>query len=631
VRQMRTLIFVLLWSFVLTSPSLAESTRQAALSLTLENIFTRANGAAQAAISSDGKWVAVTTNSQPDKEIYLVSVAEAGVPKLWVKGNSPAWSPDDKNIVFSRAGDLFTVGIGSSQAKQVTKDFKDVRNAVFSPDGKWLAFYSTRSGSQDIWLVPADGSVEPHQLTKEANAQDDFRYGPSWSPDSKRIAFVSDKSNYWHDDVWVVDVGTGESRQLSHSFMANSTPAWSPDGKKIAVQGVSKDLFWYLDMEDIYVLASDTGVERKLDMQVYATDWIMSLPIFWSGDGNFIYFMYQERGDFDLWSVPEKGGVATRVTNMGGSFGWSGSYDASKGAGAFVFVRSTPTAGPDVYYVNSLGGQVRRLTRFAQTFENVRAPEVISYKSFDGLYIEGFLYLPPDMKAGHRYPALVQVHGGGTNSYLHGESLTEQYLASKGYIVLAINYRGGSGFGRRFQDLSVKDWGGGQALDAAAAADFLRSLPYCNGKVGIYGYSYGGIMSMAAITQVPDKFDAAVPMAGIYDFADAYRTADRVGKVFTMTGHGGSPEDQPGVYARSNAMARIQSIRTPLLIMHGEADVRAPFRQYQQAVELLKKYGKDFQSKSFPNEQHGFHIPQDEIEMFQRLETFFDAHLKSAR
>jgi dipeptidyl aminopeptidase/acylaminoacyl peptidase len=227
-----------------------------------------------------------------------------------------------------------------------------------------------------------------------------------------------------------------------------------------------------------------------------------------------------------------------------------------------------------------------------------------------------------------KYPALVHVHGGGTNSYLRRMSLTEQYLASKGYLVFAINYRGGSGFGREFQDLSINDWVNGQAADAAAAADFLRNLDTCNGKVGIYGYSYGGIMSMGTIARHPDAFDAAVPMAGIYDFADAYENADRVGKIFLKTGHGGAPEDREDVYAISNTLARLENIRTPLLVMHGEKDVRAPFRQYQLAVETLERTGKVFESKSYPGEPHGFRNPQNRIDMYQRLEAFFDRHLK---
>lgn len=165
-------------------------------------------------------------------------------------------------------------------------------------------------------------------------------------------------------------------------------------------------------------------------------------------------------------------------------------------------------------------------------------------------------------------------------------------------------------------------------MDAAAAADFLRTLPYCTGKVGIYGYSYGGIMSMATIVRAPDKFDAAVPMAGIYDFGDAYENADRIGKIFIKTGHGGSPEERKETYEVSNTLARLKNVKTPLLIMHGEEDVRAPYRQYQLAVKILEEHGKLFESKSYPGEPHGFRNPQNRIDLYQRLEAFFEKHLK---
>ena len=278
--------------------------------------------------------------------------------------------------------------------------------------------------------------------------------------------------------------------------------------------------------------------------------------------------------------------------------------------------------------MSARGGAVRRLTDFATRWQGLVEPGEISYRSWDGLYIQGFLYLPPDFDETRTYPTLVQVHGGGTNSYLHSLNTTEQYLAQKGYVVLAVNYRGGSGFGRSFQDLGVEDWANGQARDAAAAADFVRAQPWSNGKVGIYGYSYGGITSMAAIARVPDAFDAAVPMAGIYDFADAYTNADRLGKIFTKTGHGGSPEERPEVYAVSNTLARVENIRTPVLTMHGEADVRAPFRQFELVVDILEREGKTYEAHSYPGEPHGFRNPMNRVDMYQRLEAWFDRWLR---
>jgi dipeptidyl aminopeptidase/acylaminoacyl peptidase len=219
------------------------------------------------------------------------------------------------------------------------------------------------------------------------------------------------------------------------------------------------------------------------------------------------------------------------------------------------------------------------------------------------------------MREGARYPALVNMHGGGTNAYLRTQNLLEQYLASRGYVVLAINYRGGSGFGREFQDLGVNAWATGQAHDAAIAADFMRSLPYVSGKVGIYGYSYGGIMSLATIARHPDKYDAAVPMAGIYDFGDALTNADRLGEDLHAHGPWRSAGDSQGsVRAKQHAGARAE--RQDAAPHHArEADVRAPFRQYELAVEILKKHGKTLESKSYPGEPHGFRNPANRLDM----------------
>jgi dipeptidyl aminopeptidase/acylaminoacyl peptidase len=596
----------------------------AATPLTWENIFTNARGARQSAISPDGRWVAVTATAEKESGIFLVPADGSAAPTLWVAGASPVWFPDSRRIVFAAQNDLWTVALGAATPTRLTSDAQNERDATVSPDGRTIAFYSTRSGSQDIWLVPAAGG-EPRQLTKQAMTEDDTRFEPAWSPDGRTIGYVSNMADFWADDVWVVDVASGKTRQVSRGLMASSTPVWSPDGRSIALLGTSKKGYWYEDLADIFVVDVQSGTERTVKMQVYATDWLHSLPVFWSADGKQIFFMYHERGVFNLWAVPSAGGVATRVTNLDGVIR---SIETTAKADAFAFIHTSPTRGPDVAYVSAAGGPVRRLTNFAEEWASVRAPQEISYRSYDGLYIQGFLYLPPDMQPGAKYPALVNVHGGGTNSYLPALNLTEQYLSSRGYVVLAINYRGGSGFGREFQDLSVNKWASDQAHDAAEAGRFLRSLPYSNGKVGIYGYSYGGIMSMAAITRYPDVFDAAVPMAGIYDFADAYGSGDRLQKIFTMTGHGGPPDRRKEIYALSDSLARIPNIRTPLLIMHGEADIRAPYRQYLLAVEALRKHGKTFESRSYPNEPHGFRNPVNRVDMYQRLEAFLDRYLK---
>lgn len=610
------------------------SAAQESLPLTWENVFTQSTGARQAALSPDGRQVAVTASTPDGSGVFLVGIA-GGEPTMLVGGaSSPVWMPDG-HLVVSAQRDLWVVDPDGGPydlerpdqgSQRVTDDPLDERAARPSPNGEWIAFYSGRSGSQDIWIVPTDGASPPRQLTHESMSADDFRFSPAWSPDGAEIAYFSNRADYWEDDIWVVDVASGEERQVSSTLMASSAPVWSPDGSRIALLGTAKDEYWYEDLAYLYVLDPEGGEERPVPMQIHATDWLHNLGTFWSADGSELYFPYMERGRMELWRVAAEGGVATRMTSMGGHFR---GYHANADASGFVFVRSTPTRGTEIDYLDARGGSVRQLTHFSTRWEGLVEPAEISYRSWDGLFIQGFLYLPPDFDPTRTWPTLVQVHGGGTNSYLHSLNTTEQLLAQRGYVVLAVNYRGGSGFGREFQDLGVQDWANGQARDAAAAADFVRAQEWSNGRVGIYGYSYGGITSMAAIARVPDAFDAAVPMAGIYDFGNAYTNADRLGKIFIKTGHGGSPEERPDIYAISNTLARVENITTPVLTMHGEEDVRAPYRQFELAVEILEREGKVFESHSYPGEPHGFRNPRNRIDMYQRLEAWFDRWLRA--
>ncbi|WP_181918429.1 MULTISPECIES: S9 family peptidase [unclassified Wenzhouxiangella] len=579
------------------------------------------DGVMEARISPDGAHVAAVLET-PDKQgIYLLSHDTENLSK-WVTGTSPRWFADGERIVYVGDSDLWVVDVDSQNPVRLTNDGNDVRAPKPSPDGHRIAFYSTRSGHQDIWLVNTNDSGKPKQLTRESMTVEEARLGHAWSPDGKKIAYFSNKADYWDDDLWLVDVESGNERKLSGTVMGRAAPAWSPDGRRIAVFATAKDEFWYGDLSDLYVIDAASGDERRIEMQVHAM--AMNQPQ-WSRDGSELFFPNHLRGELDLWRVPASGGVATQVSNMGGLIH---GFDATEGAGEFIFIRSTPTRGREVDRLPKAGGRTDQLTAVSTDWQGVKAPDVISYRSLGGHYIQAFLFTPPDFSPATKYPALVQVHGGGTNSYYNGLNLVEQRLAHQGYVVLAINYRGGSGFGQAFQDMAVHHWADDQAHDAAAAANFIREQPWSSGKVGIYGYSYGGIMSLAAVTRAPEAFDAAVPMAGIYDWADAYKSADRLGRLFTSEGHGGPPEDRPEVYARSNSVTRIAQVETPILLMHGEADARAPFNQFEMAVDALQRQDKVFESHSYPGEPHRFRSPQNRVDLYSRLEDWMDRWLK---
>ncbi|WP_420635138.1 prolyl oligopeptidase family serine peptidase [Candidatus Palauibacter sp.] len=607
----------------------------AELDLTLENIHGNSSGVRGVSLSPDGRRLAISGSGPEGAGLYLAERSEAdgfGAPRLWLQGSNPSWDPGGNRIAFARGGEIRIADIGDAEARPVADDMEGARAPVFSPDGRTIAFYSTRSGHQDIWLAPAAGSTPPRQLTDAAMALDDPRFVPAWSPDGREIAYVSNASDYWHDDVWIVDVESGDLRQITRTLMAMSSPVWSPEGDRLAVFGTAKDEYWYEDLAYIYVIENleEPGVagarpsERIVDMQVYATDSAMRHAPSWAADGRSIYFPYLERGTVNVWAVPALGGVATRVTHLGGTIS---ALSHTAGAGRLAFVHSTATHGGEAYTVELGGGIPRRVTSFSPAWRSVEAPLEVSLASFDGLRIQGFLYRPPQLEEGVGCPSLVQVHGGGTNSYQQGLNLTEQYLASKGFVVLAINYRGGSGFGREFQDLSVEDWLWDQVRDAGAAADYLRTLPYVNGKVGIYGGSYGGSMSLSAVSLTPDKFDAAVPMRGAYSKLNTLEYTDRLGKIFSVTGHGGTPEERPDTYAKSNVVSRIADITAPVLLMHGELDRRVPIQNFENAVAEFERLGKNVEVKTYPEEGHGFRDPANRVDTYSRLEAFFQRHL----
>jgi dipeptidyl aminopeptidase/acylaminoacyl peptidase len=294
-----------------------------------------------------------------------------------------------------------------------------------------------------------------------------------------------------------------------------------------------------------------------------------------------------------------------------------------------AYVRNSQLHSGELTVVPLSGGEPRTLTNWATRFKGVAAPTRVSFLSKGGLYISGYLYKPTTTTA-QKYPALVSVHGGGNNAYANGFHPLEQYLASKGYLVLAIEYRGSSGYGRQFQLASWGGWANEQGWDAVAASDYLRSLKESNGKVGIYGGSYGGIMTMAAVTRDSSKFQAAAPFYGIYDWANAFKDGDRLMKFWVVMGmKGNRPDEDPSLYYQDSTVNFVDKINTPLLIEHGELDRRAPYPQSLQLVEALKKNNKVFEYFHFPDEQHGIRRPDNYVNAYTRMEAWFDKYLKN--
>ena len=580
-------------------------------------------------------------------EIIFIS-NRSGTSKIWIMDadgsdqrillkdggseSSPAWSRNGNHIAFLRSKegnqDIWIVDRLGQNLERITNDSEGERDLVWGPQDQHIAFFSGRSGYQDIFVVDLKSKVS-EQITFETNPWDEFRWEPVWSPSGNSIVYVSNRSEKWADDLWIVDLQSRETRKLTANLHVMSTPIWSPDGNTIAFNAVKESEFWYGDQSDIYLLDVGNQKTRKLDTNNHVSDGNNSVKMAWSPDSQSLYFRYQWEGDSNIWRVGIEGGVATKLTYEEGSFR---NFSIS-GDGSFIaYVRSTPVRGGEIHRMNLEGGSPVQITKWFRPYKGVKASQKLAFRAKDGKYILGYLYLPPDFDPSVQYPALVQVHGGGNNAYGNGFHPLEHFLAQQGFVILAIEYRGSAGHGRQFQDLAEGEWAAGQGWDAVSAAEYLTSLPYTNGKVGIYGGSYGGIMTLAALTRDSSPFHAAAPLYGIYDWEGAYEKGDRMMQFWVIEGHFGfKPGENPDLFEHTASIRHLDKIRTdiPFLIMHGELDRRAPFVQSEELALALREKGNPVEFHSYPNEGHGFRLPENRVHAYGQLLEFFQKNLSS--
>ena len=516
-------------------------------------------------------------------KVALYEVATDSVRIVSERPVTPArltWRADGSGVAVVRPNDaggsdiwFLPVSDGARETCVISGPWEN-RSPAMSPDGQWLAYLSGQAGALDVWVVPTSGG-EPRQLTERTNPLDESRWVPRWSPDGRWIAYVSSRSGERNnDDVWISSIDGSEHRQLTVGLTVNSNPAWSPDGLGIAVVANTETEHWYGDDADVWRVNPGEGPSVRLTPSGGHTRRLEGAGITWSTDGRTVYALAFRNGNQNIAAVPADGGVRTLLTNVAGQVT---DMALSPDGETLAVIHESQISPPNLFIMPVAGGRLRQVTRSEAALSwSLTPPQRTPYRSFDGLYCDAYLYLPPDFDEYQQYPGLIQVHGGGTNAYGNGWHPVEQWLASQGYVVYAIEYRGSSGYGREFANLSYADWGGGQTWDTVAAGRWLLAQPFIT-KIGIYGGSYGGYMTLHSIVAEPDLFSAAVDMYGKTNAFTGQAKADRVGRLFSSRDYWGRyAHEVPAAMKRASTVDRLDRIKTPLLIMHGDQDARVP-------------------------------------------------------
>ena len=572
--------------------------------------------------SPDGKWIAFMSNRDGKAAIWVMELATKQMKMLAPversnffhskAGEMMCWSPDSKQVAFVAAE---IPAVAESRDPLVISRIQYKTRTSFS-DNLRLHIYTVSLEDQAVKQVTR-GSYDEHSI--------------AWSPDGKEIAFLTnrqaDPDANFNYDIFTIEVATGKQRRLTQTPGVEFQPVWSPDGNSLAYSA-TKRLVTTIDSiaEDshIWVIKRDgTGakeVSAALDRRAGTPQW--------SPDGGTIYFTAGDRGRTLVYRVSATGdGAITPIVDQNyqiGSFTIAGQ--------TIAFTRSDELAPADLWSADLTGSQMKQLTavnkELLEEWKLVK-PAGFKFKSFDKIEVEGWLMAPLDFDPAKKHPLLLTIHGGPHGAYGYSFNLTNQLYAAKGYAVLYINPRGSSGYGQKFSDGSVGNWGGGDYQDLMRGVEVtLANYKWIDpNRLGVMGGSYGGFMTNWVITQT-DRFKAAVASASLSNLISFYGTS--LYQDLIHTEFNGLPWNNYDLLWKYSPIRYVRNVRTPTLFIHGEVDNDVHITQAEEMYMALKRLGVESVLVRYPREGHGLREPQHRLDQTNRVLAWFDKYVKAA-
>ena len=522
-------------------------------------------------LSPDGSTVAYA-----DQGVVWLVVAAGGPPRKLVEAGSPVWL-DDRRLVVSVEWDDTS------------------RLAVVEIDDPWARRLAVKHGQLD-----AHGE----------------EWQPAISPDGSNVAYTfSPRSDPNRTEIRVVGVEKGEVRALGGSpGIHEHAGRWSPDGTRLAY---ASELFgWY----ELHLVGADGSNARQLTHA--QADFTGHR---WHPSGDRLVAIRGRRGHYDLVLVDAGSG---EVTDLASGGTWGEPYWTADGS--IVATYENQETAPQVRLVRQ-GAEpeiIHAPTPLAVRTAPHVTPEEVTYFS-DDVEIHAYLFRPRGASEENPAPAVVYPHGGPVSAYGDDWDGHAQYFVDKGYAWLAPNYRGSTGYGREFERMLHGQVGVADTRDCLAAADYLRTLEWVDGdRLGVFGASWGSFLALLSVTDDPRyRFRCAVCKYGDCNLLTSWSQGDRGGVLEAQENLMGSPMVALDAYIAGSPVHRLENVRVPILVAHGERDERVHPKQSEELVAELRRLGKTYEYVTYPTEAHGFLRAGPQIDFYRRLERFLDWHL----
>jgi dipeptidyl aminopeptidase/acylaminoacyl peptidase len=584
--------------------------------------------------SPDGRGVVFTTNLTGRFNLWKVS-ASGGWPIQLLQSDDrqfrAVWSPDGKWIVYDQdfgGGELYDIfAIPSDGGQPInltnTPDISE-SDAHFSPDGNTLAIsYRPKDSSNNNIALLDWNTRKVRKLTDEQTKNREW-FGAIWSSGGKTIFANRANAGHTDSDVYRIDVGSGRLENLTphEGDVVFELSDVSPDGKTLLITSNEKGGY-----ENVALL--DVGTRNRT--WVTDTKWEAHSGDFSPDGTNFCYILNAD-GRTEIFLVSLPGLRAQKLTFAEGVNSPSGNPRAySPGSDRLLISHQSSTEPADLWVYDLAKHHPRQLTFSAVASLNpsrLPSSQLVHYKTFDGKTISAFLWVPFNLKRDGSNPGIVLPHGGPTAQTVDSFNKTAAALASRGYVCIAPNVRGSTGYGMEFQRANYKDLGGGDLQDEVYAAHFLSSTGYVDPtRIGITGGSYGGYMAMIAIGRTPDVWAAAVELFGITDWLTEQENEEPTLQQYDQSILGDPVKDRKS-YEDASPIKYFKDAKAPLLILQGANDIRDPKEEAEQAQTILKKEGKVVDAHYYPDEGHGFSKRENQIDAMQRTVDWFDRFLK---